>query len=138
MNPIAISCAASYFARESRNLTQIAITFNVSERTVRRWSQETAWEEALDIWGYDDDRSFEVKPKRDAQRDARELFAAVQQIYKREILEGIPRHRLAHIVVELAKAKKINGSGKLTPKRVREWAKAYKWAENPEETDPLK
>ena len=138
MNPIAISCAASYFAGTSRNLTDIAIHFNVSERTVRRWSQETAWEEALNIWGYNDDRSFEVKPKRDAQRDARELFAAVQQIYKREILDGIPRHRLARIVVELAKAKKIHGSDKLTPKRVREWAKAYRWAENPEETDSAK
>ena len=138
MNPVAISCAASYFVLESRNLTDIAINFNVSERTVRRWSQDPAWEEALNIWGYNDDRSFEIKPKRDAQRDAPELFAATQQLYKHMVLEEVPRHRLARITVELVKAKKIYGSDKLTPKRVREWAKAYEWAENPEETDPVK
>ena len=54
------------------------------------------------------------------------------------LLEEVPRHRLARFTVELVKAKKINGSDTLTPKRVREWAKAYRWAEKPEETDPAK
>ena len=138
INLVVISCAASYFARESRSLTEIANTFDVSERTVRRWSQEAAWEEALDVWGYNDDRSFEVKPKRDAQRDAPELFGAAEQAYIHAFLEGIPRHKLARIVVELVKAKKVKGSHKLTPKRVREWAKTYRWSDNPEKTDPVK
>ena len=138
MNPIVISCAASYFARESRSLSEIATTFRVSERTVRRWSQEAAWEEALNVWGYNDDRSFEVKPKRDAQRDATELFETSQQAYKHALLEGISCHRLASVVVQLVKAQKIKGSDKLTPKRVREWVKAYGWADKLEETDPAK
>ena len=136
INIVVISCAASYFARESRNLTEIAATFDVSERTVRRWSQEAAWDEALDVWGYNDDRSFEVKPKRDAQRDAPELFGATEQAYIHAFLEGIPRHKIARIVVELVKAKKVKGSDKLTPKRVRQWAKVYGWTDHPEETDP--
>lgn len=137
-NIIVIACAASHFARESRSLTEIATTFDVSERTVRRWSEDAAWDEALNVHGYKGDRAFETKPKRDAQRDAPELFEAAQQAYKHAFLEGIPLHRLARIAVQLVKAKKVVGSDKLTSKRVREWAKAYRWAENPEETDPVK
>lgn len=129
-NLVKICCAASYFASKSRNLTQIANTFNVSERTVRRWSENAPeWEEALTFWEYDRDRSFETKPKRDAQRDAGGIFVKARKIYRKAFLSGTPIHKLARSVVDAV------GNDVLSIRRVREWAKRYRWLDTPKQTN---
>ena len=129
-NIIKICCAASHFASKSRNLTQIANTFKVSERTVRRWSENAPeWEEALTFWQYDGERSFETKPKRDAQRDARGLFEKARDTYRNAFLSGTPIHKLARSVVDAV------GNDRLSVRRVREWAKTYRWLDTPKQTN---
>ena len=129
-NIIKICSAASYFASKSRNLTQIANTFKVSERTVRRWSENAPeWEETLTLWEYNGERFFETKPKRDAERDAGGIFVKAREIYRNAFLSGTPIHKLARSVVDAV------GNDVLSIRRVREWAKRYRWLDTPKQTN---
>ena len=52
VKPIAkIHCAATYFVFVSRNINEIAETFDTSDRTIRRWAEDPEWETALDACG---------------------------------------------------------------------------------------
>ena len=66
--------AAAIFAFVSRDLLTLAGYFDVSDRTVRRWAETPQWQTALDVFGYDGDRSFDTQPFRDTQRDAGKGF----------------------------------------------------------------
>ena len=75
VKPIAkIHCAATYFVFVSRDINEIAETFDTSDRTIRRWAEDEEWETALDACGYTGDRNFETQPYRDTERDAGGLF----------------------------------------------------------------
>lgn len=124
---VKIHGAAVYFAYVSRDIKEIAATFAVSDRTIRRWAARSpAWQEALDACGYDGVRAFETKPTRDPSREVSGLYIKARTQYRIAHQSGYPHHKLASIV-----ARNIKG---LTQRRVREWAKKYDWIQ---ESDPI-
>ena len=61
--------AAYYFAFVSKDVTEIAAHFNVSEKTVRRWSETQVWRKALIDCGQTPCNSFRVQPTRQFPRE---------------------------------------------------------------------
>ena len=118
--PIAkIRCAAAYFAIISRNPAEIAVHFDVSTRTIQRWADDPEWEQTLDFLLYNEDRSFEVEPRRDIVRDAGDLFIVARHTYQKAIRDGHPPHKWARITAD--------ATG-LTQRRIRNWAKQFQWS----------
>lgn len=64
-----IQDAAYYFAFVSKDATEIAAHFNVSEKTVRRWSETGVWRKALINCGQIPCNSFRVQPTRQFPRE---------------------------------------------------------------------
>lgn len=110
--------AAYHFAKISRNINEIANTVQVSERTIRRWAETPEWKQALDIWQYKADRSFETQPKRDTKRDAGKLYGDAKVAYIRAIKVG-HSHRKAPTIAE-------EQTG-IPRRRIRVWADKYHW-----------
>ena len=126
---VRIHVAAIYFAEESQDINKVAKAVGVSAQTIRRWSkEEPGWERALQLWELRNeaprrvDRTFQTQPKRNAKRDAYEIFKAAETEYKSAIKRGVASHKLASQT-----AKKV-GKG-LTRRRVYEWARLYNWIE---------
>lgn len=123
---VRIHAAAIYFAATTQDVDEIASTFKVSPRTIRRWaSEEPEWERAVNLWDavVDCNRNgngFHKKPKRDPSRDSAEIFDQAKKVYQKAINDGVPFRKLAKFT-----AQKV-GQG-LTRRRVYEWAKAYRW-----------
>ena len=115
-----IHAAATYFACVSRDISEIAQVFRVDTRTIRRWQKDAEWEIALQNVNYTSDRSFNTQPFRDTQRDAGDTFEKARQIYIEALRNAEPKHRLATI------AAKATG---LTPRRIRNWARQFRWAD---------
>ena len=115
-----IHAAATYFACVSRDIDTIAEAFSVDTRTIRRWQKDAEWEIALQNVNYTGDRSFNTQPFRDTQRDAGDTFEKARQIYIEALRNAEPKHRLATI------AAKATG---LTPRRIRNWARQFRWAD---------
>ena len=115
---VKIIAAASYFAHVSQKMSDIATAFSVDTRTIRRWATTPLWHRTLDIIGYEGDRTFEHQPTRDAQRDTDGLFETVREVYLTAMSRGEPRHKLAQIAAE---------SVGVSTRKVRDWAKKYKW-----------
>ena len=119
--------AAVYFAFVSRDIKEIAATFSVTDRTIRRWcEEEPEWGKALDACGYDEDRAFETKPTRDPSREVSKLYIKARTEYRILHQSGCPQHKLASLV-----ASNVKG---LSQRRIREWAKKYAWLQ---EADPV-
>ena len=110
--------AAFYFAYISRDKKRIAGHFNVSERTIERWSKTTEWHEALNVWGYTGDRVFSRSPRRDIAYDSRERFDQAKAIYIKAFKSGELLHKLATITGE--------ATG-LPSSTIRRWANRYNW-----------
>ena len=111
--------AAAYFALVSRHAATIADHFNVSTRTIHRWADDPEWEQTLNFLNIpDDDRSFEVKPYRDIDRESGDLVAHAREMYQKAIVDGHPPHKLVRITAD--------ATG-LTPRRIRNWAKRFGW-----------
>ena len=115
-----IHAAATYFAFVSRDINAIAQVFGVDTRTIRRWAKDPHWEIALDTVNYTGDRSFETQPTRDTERDAGDTFEKARTLYIEALNTDMPQHKLASFT---AKATGI------TPRRVRTWAKQFRWAD---------
>ena len=116
--------AAVYFAHVSQNVQEIAGTFGVSERSVRRWAEEEKeWEESLNACGYTGDHTFKSKPTRKPDRDTKDLFEATHEAYIAARKAGKPLHKLPTLIADSI------GSG-LSPRRVYEWAKKHRWQES--------
>lgn len=60
---------AYYFVYVSRNLKRIAKDFRGNPRTVHRWVDTPIWTETLDACAYRGQRTFELQPYRDTERD---------------------------------------------------------------------
>lgn len=120
--------AAFYFAYISRDKKRIAHHFNVSERTIDRWSKTIEWKEALDAWGYTGDRKFTRAQRRDIASNSREKFEQAKAIYIKAFKSGEPLHRLATIA---------GGATKLPPSTIRRWAHRYNWKAYFEEIDAV-
>ena len=112
--------AAAIFAFITRDAQKIGSYFKVTDRTVQRWAETPEWQNALDVFGYEDDRSFEIQPFRDTQRDAGEVFNNAREAYIQAIQEGVPKHRRATVTAEAVGLK---------PRRIRQWARRFKWEE---------
>lgn len=110
--------AVYHFANVSRNIDKIANTVQVSERTIRRWAGTPQWEQALDMWGYDGDRSFETQPKRETKRDAGELYNNAKVEYLKAVKVG-HSHRKAPTITEQKTG--------IPRRRIRAWATKYHW-----------
>ncbi len=110
--------AAFYFAYISQEKKRIAQHFNVSERTIDRWSKSIEWEEALNAWGYTGDRFFTRAPRRDIAFESRERFDQAKAIYIKAFNSGKPLHKLATITGKATR---------LPPSTIRRWANRYNW-----------
>ena len=129
---VKIHGAAVYFAHVSRDIHEIATTFDVSERSIRRWAEEEKeWEKSLSACGYKGDHTFETKPTRKPDRDTKDLFKAAQEAYVKARKEGKPLHKLPKIIAHGI------GDG-LSSRRVYEWAKKYGWQDIIEEEERIK
>ncbi len=116
--------AAFYFANISRDKKRIANHFNVSERTIERWSKEPEWEHALNVWRYTGERSFTPPPRRDIAYKSRDHYEKAREIYIQALQAGEPEHKLAKIAGEATE---------LPPSTIRRWATRHRWWEyNPE------
>ena len=115
-----IHAAAWFFAKHSRDLNTIATEFSVSTDAVRKWAKTPEWDAALDTFKYTGDRNFAKKKTRDAERDAGDLLYEAQDTYTKLLQEGTPDHKLVSMTAE--------ATG-LTDRRIRDWAKRYKWRE---------
>lgn len=119
--------AAFYFAYISRDKKIIAEHFQVSVRTIERWSQTDAWKDALNAWGFTGDNTgFSSPPTRDIARKSRENFDRAKRLYIETLNAGEPDHKIASIVGE--------ATG-LPPSTIRRWAKRYNWREELREDD---
>ena len=113
-----IQRAAYHFAHISRVATEIADAFGVSEWAVRKWAKTPEWDKALDAFGYQGDRAFEARPKRDAIREQGQTFTAVYDAYRQRLRAGEPTHRISRLVEEATGVDR---------RKVRDWARYYKW-----------
>ena len=117
-NPVRIHAAAFYFSHISRDLHEICEIFRVSEWAVRKWAKTQEWEHALRTLGYEGERSFITKAKRDTARDAGETFERAKAAYLAAMRAGEPRHKLATIA----------GDAVVLPRRrIHAWAQQYGW-----------
>ena len=110
--------AAYHFATVSRNINNIADTVQVSKRTIRRWAETPEWKIALNIWGFEGDRSFETQPKRETKRDAGKDYNDAKMEYLKAIKVG-HSPRKAPTITEQKTG--------IPRRRVRVWATKYHW-----------
>ena len=90
---VKIHAAATYFVFVSRELQQIAKTFGLQERTIRRWrDDEPEWEKTLRTIGYTGTRLFKKRHTRDTESDAAD-FQRVKHAYRKERDQGVPKSR---------------------------------------------
>lgn len=115
---IRLHCAAFYFSHISRDLNELAIMFDVSKDTIRRWAKSKEWDVVLQELGYNGDRSFIRQPKRDTARDAGEIFQQAKVVYQNTLKAGTPHHKLATVTAQILD---------VNPRRIRDWARKYKW-----------
>lgn len=115
---VKIYSAAFYFSHFSRDLSQIAETFSVSTDAVRKWAKTQDWAYALDVLGYEGERTFLRTPKRDTARDAGEVFETAKSVYLQAHRDGEPTHKLATIAGDAVG---------LPRRRIHGWAMKYGW-----------
>lgn len=115
---VKIPAAAFYFARISRDIREIAKEFDVTEWAVRKWAKTSEWHEALDVFGYKDERRFATQPTRDTARDNGEIFDKAKQAYQEALNAGKPHHKLATIAGERVG---------LPRRRIHDWAMKHNW-----------
>ena len=124
--------AAVYFTYVSQDVEDIATTFRVSKRTVKRWAaDDPEWKKSLRACGGSTDLKFQPKPTRKADRDAGDLFNEAKDVYTQAHVDGEPLHKLARITSDKVK----NG---LSPRRVHEWAKKHQWLEIKTQKEPIR
>ena len=55
-----IHVAAWFFAHRTRDAKQIGAELQVSDRTVRRYSEDPLWDALMDEWNYTGPRNFRI------------------------------------------------------------------------------
>ena len=61
---ILVNAAAAIFVMHTRDAKKIASLLKTTERTIYRWAERDKWEEVLQTLGYEGERNFRVKPRR--------------------------------------------------------------------------
>ena len=118
---ILVTVAAGLFATYTRDAKEIGSLLNTSERTVHRWAERDKWEEVLQTLNYEGERNFRVKPSRDSQSEAGEIFEKAREAYQEALKAGEPKHKLAAIA--------SNATG-LPAQTIHYWAMKHGWREN--------
>ena len=113
-----IRAAAYYFVYVSRNLKRISKDFRVDPRTIQRWAETPIWTEILDACDYRGERTFELQPYRDTERDAGEIFKKARDVYLKALKAGEPRHKLAAIT---------EAKTGIPRKKIGTWARKHGW-----------
>ena len=117
-NYIKLHAAAFIFAKITREAGQIADMLGITDKTVRRYTDDPEWDNALDDLGYTGDRSFTSAKKRDAKRDTPEKYKQAYDLYLQHKKENTPRHKIASSVGE---------ETDLPASTVRRWARLGNW-----------
>ena len=118
---VKIHSAAFYFAHISRDVHQIAEVFGVSRHAVYKWAKTQEWQDALDVFSYTGDRSFQRRARRDTARDAGEVFQKARAAYFKAMKDGVPTNKLATVA---------GAAVGLSRRRIHAWAKQYHWRES--------
>lgn len=118
---IRINALAYHFAHHSRNIDTLADYFNVTPAAIRKWTKTADWGEALDAIKYTGSRNFETQPKRDAQRENPKLFEQVKTAYLELKASDETPAKIARLV------EKKTG---VPARKIRDWAKRYRWRES--------
>ena len=117
--PIAkVHGAAALFAFITRDASELATYFNVTDTTLKRWAKTPHWEHALNQFGFTGSRSFTKDRTRATQRDAGETFNTAKNAYMKAVFDGIPPHQ---------RASRVAKEAGITPRRARNWAKRFDW-----------
>ena len=117
-NYIKLHAAAFIFAKITREAGQIADMLGITDKTVRRYTDDPEWDNALDDLGYTGDRSFTSAKKRDAKRDTPEKYKQAYDLYLQHVKDNTPQHKIASRVGE---------ETDLPASTVRRWAKLGNW-----------
>ena len=117
-NYIKLHAAAFIFAKITRAAGGIADMLGITDKTVRRYTDDPQWDNALDELGYTGERSFTSAKKRDAKRDTPEKYKQAYDLYLQHRKEKTPQHRIASRVGE---------ETNLPASTVRRWAKLGNW-----------
>ena len=115
---IKLHAAAFIFAKITRSASEIADMLGITDKTVRRYTDDPQWDHALDELGYTGDRSFTSAKKRDAKRDTPEKYKQAYDLYVQHVKDNIPQHKIASRVGEKVE---------LPASTVRRWAKLGNW-----------
>lgn len=119
-NYIKLHAAAFIFAKITRGAGQIADMLGITDKTVRRYTDDPEWDKALDELGYTGDRTFTSAKKRDAKRDTPEKYKHAYDLYLQYVKDNTPQHKIASRVGE---------ETDLPPSTVRRWAKLGNWVD---------
>ena len=87
--------AAALFAFITRDASELATYFNVTDTTMKRWAKTPHWEHALNQFGFTCSRSFTKDRTRATQRDAGETFNTAKNAYMKAVFDGVPPHQRA-------------------------------------------
>jgi len=117
---VKIHCAATYFVFVSRDINEIAETFDTSDRTIRRWTEDPEWETALDACGYTGDKSFETQPSRDLERESGDVIDLAKSMYHDARAAGMRKGEASKHT-----AKIVN----VSEKAIFNWRKRFAWDE---------
>lgn len=117
-NYIKLHAAAFIFAKITRGAGEIADMLGITDKTVRRYTDDPQWDNALDELGYTGERSFTSAKKRDAKRDTPEKYKRTYDLYLQLREENTPQHRIASRVGE---------ETGLPASTVRRWARLGNW-----------
>ena len=119
---ILVTAGAALFATHTRDAKEIGSLLNTTERTIHRWAELEKWEEVLQTLNYEGERNFRVKPSRDSQSEAGEIFEKAREVYQEAFKAGEPQHKLATIASSAVGVP----SGK-----IHYWAMKHGWRDNP-------
>lgn len=119
-NYIKLHAAAFIFAKITRAASEIADMLGITDKTVRRYTDDPQWNNALDELGYTGERSFTSAKKRDAKRDTPEKYKQAYDLYLQLRKENTPQHKIASRVSE---------ESDLPASTVRRWARLGNWIE---------
>ena len=112
--------AAAFLFSETPDISaaEIATRVGTAEKTLYTWRQTPEWHAALDALGYDGDRSFRRKPRRDTKREAGALLTEAETLYIHALLQG---KSYKQAVTAAATALGLNRP------RVEKWRQRYGW-----------
>ena len=114
------AAAAIFATRTDCTAQQIADRLKVSVDTIYGYARQKEWHETLDTLGFDGNREFAKRLRREALRDRPKLLRKARQIYKRHLRAWGEHSKAVNAVLrnlpEIRDRRTIN-----------RWSKRYNW-----------